>query len=121
MPETVAIVGASPKPERYSNRAMHELLHHGHSVFLVHPVLKTIETFPVYPSLDELPGSVDTVTMYVSKEASASMLSSLLSIKPKRVIFNPGAENPELQAALISHGIKAVEQCTLVLLSTRQF
>ena len=101
--------------------AMHELLNRGHSVFLVHPVLKRIDDHLVYASLDQLSGPVDTVTMYVSLEASVSMLESLLSLKPKRVLFNPGAENPDLQRALIEHGVQAVEQCTLVLLRTGQF
>jgi len=121
MSERVVIVGASPKPERYANKALHELLTHGHTVFLVHPTLHGIEGMPVYSSLEQVPGPIDTVTMYVSKANSDAMWDDFLEMKPKRVIFNPGAENPELAHLLTGAGVKPIEACTLVLLKTGQF
>ncbi len=121
MPETVAVLGASPKPERYSNKAIRMLREYGHSVLPVNPAQSEIEGLEVVPSLDELPRGIDTVTVYVGPAHSGALLPGLLALKPKRVIFNPGAENPALEQALAAAGITVEEACTLVLLRTRQF
>jgi predicted CoA-binding protein len=121
MSETVAVIGASPKPERYSNKAIRLLREYGHSVLPVNPVQKEIEGLAVTPSIDALPRNVDTVTMYVSPAHSDPLLPALLKLKPRRVIFNPGAENPALERELELAGIQVEDACTLVLLRTRQF
>jgi predicted CoA-binding protein len=121
MKETVAVLGASAKPERYSNRAVRMLREYGHTVLPVNPVQKEIEGLVVTPRVDDLPAGVDRVTMYVSPAHSMPLLPALLALKPKRVIFNPGAENPALEDALEAAGIPVEEACTLVLLRTGQF
>lgn len=121
MKETVVIVGASDKPDRYSNKAQKLLTRHGHTAIPVHPTLTTIEGVKVYPTLAAIQQSVDTVTMYVGPERSAPLTPALIALKPKRVIFNPGSESPELQTALNQAGIMTEEACTLVLLNTNQF
>jgi len=119
--QRVAVVGASAKPERYSNRAVRELVRHGHEVIPVHPAASSIEGLPVVPHVADLSGHVDTVTLYVSAKRSSELTGALASLHPDRVIFNPGAENPELAEALEAEGIRTEEACTLVLLSTGQF
>ncbi len=122
MSETVAVLGASPKTERYSNKAIRLLREYGHTVLPVNPAQQEIEGLRVVASVDALPhGSVDTVTMYVSPQHSASLLPGLLRLKPKRVIFNPGAENPALERELEKAGITVEEACTLVMLRTNQY
>lgn len=121
MPKTVAVVGASPKPERYSNQAVRLLRTHGHTVLPVNPAQTEIEGLPVVPSVDALPRGIDTVTLYVGPRRSGALLSALLALRPRRVIFNPGAENPALAQALQAAGIGVEEACTLVLLRTGQF
>ena len=122
MSETVAVLGASPKPERYSNKAIRMLREYGHTVLPVNPAQQEIEGLRVVASVDALPqGQVDTVTMYVSPQHSANLLPGLLRLKPKRVIFNPGAENPVLERELEKAGIAVEEACTLVLLRTGQY
>lgn len=121
MPETVAVVGASPKPERYSNKAVRLLRDYGHAVLPVNPAQREIEGLPVTARIDELPRGIDTVTLYVGPEHSGDLLEPLLALKPRRVIFNPGAENPALEAGLRAAGIGVEEACTLVLLRTGQF
>jgi predicted CoA-binding protein len=74
-----------------------------------------------YASLAAIPHPVDTVTIYVAPERQTPVLQDLLAIRPRRVIFNPGAENPEAAATLAQAGITVIEACTLVLLSTGQF
>ena len=120
-PQRVVVVGASPNPERYSNRAMRLLLEHGHDAIPVHPAVEEIEGVKSVKSLSEIAGDIDTVTLYVSAARSSSMQDALLQIHPKRVIFNPGAENPALSEALENSGIRTQEACTLVLLNTGQF
>ncbi len=122
MSETVAVLGASSKRERYSNQAIRLLRDHGHTVLPVNPAQQEIEGLHVIASVDGLmPGQVDTVTMYVSPQHSDALLPGLLRLKPKRVIFNPGAENPRLEQALEKAGIQVDEACTLVLLRTGQY
>lgn len=119
--ERVAIVGASDNPERYSHKALLLLRRHGHEVVPVHPKLAEIEGIKVVPDLSAITGGVDTVTMYVGPAISSGMRDKLITLKPRRVIFNPGAENAALEEALAEAGIACEEACTLVLLNTGQF
>jgi hypothetical protein len=115
------IVGASNKHERYAYKAMSMLLKHGHEVILVNPNLDKIEAHTVYPSISEARQHVDTVTIYVGASISDSFEKDLLALKPRRIIFNPGAENPRLARILKHNGSETLEACTLVLLQTNQF
>jgi predicted CoA-binding protein len=119
--ETVAVLGASPKPERYSNKAVRMLVEHGHRVIPVRPGAENIEGIPAAHKLSDVEGDVDTLTVYVSPEVSSKLQDDIVSLGPRRVIFNPGAENPALRDALGAAGIETVEACTLVLLSTGKF
>ncbi|MES2918544.1 MAG: CoA-binding protein [Pseudomonadota bacterium] len=121
MPETVAVVGASPKPERYSNKAVRLLREYGHNVLPVNPAQSLIEGLTVTPRIEELPRGIDTVTLYVGPDHSGALLEPLLALAPRRVIVNPGAENPALEAGLRAAGIAVEEACTLVLLRTGQY
>jgi uncharacterized protein len=113
----VAVIGASPNPERYSNKAIRMLREYDHEVVPVNPGQQEIEGLAVVPELSQLaPGSIDTVTMYVQASRSDSLLDALVALRPRRVIFNPGAENPTLAANLEKAGIQTVENCTLVML-----
>lgn len=118
--EKVVILGASDNPERYSHKAMVMLQQHGHTPILVSPRVDCINGIPVHHSLNEI-SDADTLTMYVNPKISTGMTDSILALKPKRVIFNPGTENKELSDKLIQNGIEVEEACTLVLLSTGQF
>lgn len=119
--ERVVIVGASDNPERYSHRALLLLRKHGHEVVPVHPKLAEVEGIPVVADLSTISGTVDTVTMYVGAAISAGLKDILTVLKPRRVVFNPGAENALLAEALQKAGIACEEACTLVLLNTGQF
>ena len=119
--ERVAILGASDKPDRYSNKAQRLLRQHGHTVVPVHPALKQIEGVDVMPDLSAIDGPVDTLTMYVGPAISTGVADKIVALKPGRVIFNPGTENPELQGKLDGAGIPWEEACTLVLLNTGQY
>lgn len=119
--ERVVIIGASNNPERYSHRALILLRKHGHEVLPVHPKLAEIEGIPVVADVGLISGPVDTVTMYVGSAISSGLQDKLIALNPRRVLFNPGAENASLEDALQKAGIACEEACTLVLLNTGQF
>jgi len=117
---TVAVLGASENPERYSHQAVLLLQAHGYRVLPVHPALREIAGLPVVASVAALP-PVDTLTLYIGAARLPAMAPEIVQAGPGRVIFNPGTESPELQAALDAAGIPWQEACTLVLLRTGQF
>jgi len=117
----VAVLGASAKPERYSYQAVKLLREKGHAVYPVHPSLREIDGLVVYPSLDRIPDRIDTVTLYLSARNQAGVAEALLVAAPRRVIFNPGTENRNLEARLQDAGVETLHACTLVLLKTGAF
>ena len=117
----VAVIGASDKPERFSYQALGLLKQKGHQVFPVHQRLKTIEGMVVYPSIKDAPEPIDTVSLYVAANIPSSIAADILGAKPRRIIFNPGAENPELAQKAQAQGITTIEDCTLVMLRTEKF
>lgn len=119
--QTVVVLGASPKPERYSNKAVRMLLETGHKVIPVHPAIETIEGLQTAKSLEDIKKKVDTLTVYVSEKISTDLAGRILALNPLRVVFNPGTENPDLQKKLQEKHIKTELACSLVLLRTGQF
>lgn len=117
---TIALLGASPKKDRYAYKALKALEKHGHEVYLVHPTLSEIEGAQVYPHLSLLP-TVDALTLYVNPSLVQENLAAILALKPQVVIFNPGTECPEIYPELNSAQIKVLEACTLVMLSVGNF
>lgn len=121
MAEKVVIVGASDNPERFAYKAMVMLKEYGHEPILVHPTLKEIDGQLVHADLELVPMPIDTLTMYVNPRISVSMKDKIIALKPRRVIFNPGTENPAIAFDLKKTGIDTIHACTLVMLSTGQF
>lgn len=118
----VVVLGASSDPSRYSYMAMVNLREKGYRRLPVHPREQVVDGEKVFASLGALLGTpVHTVTMYVNPSLSDKVEQELLALKPQRVIFNPGSENPRLAKVLADHGIEVVEACTLVMLRTSQF
>lgn len=117
----VAVLGASPKEDRYSFKAVHMLKDHGHTPIPVHPAGHTVDGIPGVKSLADVTGPIDTLTMYVNASISDGEYDHILALKPRRVVFNPGAENDNLAERLEQAGIEVVKACTLVLLQTEQF
>lgn len=117
----VAVLGASPNPERYSNKAIRSLRMHGHEVIPVHPVHQNIEGLPTMSSLRDIGRPLDTLTVYVGPRHIQGLVDEIVTAHPKRVILNPGTESLELESALAKAGIPFMHACTLVMLSTGQF
>ena len=114
------IMGASTNTERYAYKAANSLLNHGHEIELVGQKEGEIEGNKIKTDFPDFEG-IDTVTMYVGPKNQPSLYDYILRQKPRRIVFNPGAENPEFEAMAEANGIETEEACTLVLLATGQF
>ena len=114
------VLGASPNPQRYSYLAVQRLRNAGHPVAAIGRKAATVGDVEIVTDRHAAK-DVDTVTLYLNATNQKEYYDYILSLHPRRIIFNPGAENPELEALAASHGIQPVEACTLVLLSTGQY
>ena len=110
------ILGATENRDRYANRAALSLLAHGHPIEMIGLRAGSVRGIPIQTGLPDLT-DIDTVTMYVGAKNQTGYYEYLKKLKPRRVIFNPGAENAELQQELQQAGIEPIEACTLVMLS----
>lgn len=115
MKKTV-VLGATPNPSRYAWLAVQRLAQHGHEVVPVGIRPGEITGIPIQLGRPEI-NDVDTVTLYLNAGRQAEYYDYIFSLHPKRIIFNPGAENPELALLARQHGIETEEGCTLVMLS----
>lgn len=114
------VLGASDNPSRYSYLAIKRLQNHGHPVKAIgrkHSFVDDTEIMTDKKHLDD----IDTVTLYLNPLHQQEYYDYILSLQPKRIIFNPGAENDELAALAAKKGIETIEACTLVMLSTNQY
>lgn len=120
--EVVAVIGASSDPSRYAYKCMEMLEEYGHKPVPVHPREEEVLGHKVVHNLGELADQkVDTITVYVNPAISDKYEKDMIKVHPKRVIFNPGAENPKLAKALLDNGIEVENACTLVLLRTGSY
>jgi len=120
MNKTTLVIGASTNPERYAFKAIESLVNHGHTV-RAHG-LKPGEVHGVIIDINLVAyDGIHTVTLYIGQKNQPQIYAYVQSLKPKRVIFNPGTENDDFEKMLQSKGIETIEACTLVLLSTNQF
>jgi predicted CoA-binding protein len=119
--DIVAVIGASPKPDRYAYRAMQLLAEHGHRAIPINPAFDEILGQKCYRSIAEVPDKIDTVTLYLSEARSTPLIDEIIGARPRRIIMNPGAENDTLAEKARTHGIEVVEDCTLVMLRSGTF
>jgi predicted CoA-binding protein len=119
--QTVVVLGASNKPERFSNMAIKKLIQHGHRVVPVHPRLTEIDGVPVISDMENIDESIDTLTLYVGPQRIQPLIEKIVALHPKRVIFNPGTESVSLENRLAENNIAFVRACTLVMLDSGDF
>lgn len=121
MKKTV-IIGATPDPSRYAYLAARMLTYYKHEIVPVG--IKKGEVFgsPILNIFDK-PGiaDVDTITLYIGPQRQPQWYEYILSLSPKRIIFNPGTENETLIKMAAERGIEAVEGCTLVMLRSNHY
>ena len=119
-PKKTVLLGATENPSRYSYLAVEKLNRYNHPVIAIGKQAGRIgNTKIIAEHPDEK--DVDTVTLYLNPRLQKQYYDYIISLHPKRIIFNPGTENDELAELAIKNNIKPMEACTLVLLSTGQY
>jgi uncharacterized protein len=118
--KTTVVLGASDNPARYSYLAVNRLRSHGHPVIAIGKTPGKVADVEITKEQKAAQG-VDTVTLYLNPLHQKMYYNYIVSLNPKRIIFNPGTENDELAVLAQQHGIKTMEACTLVMLSTGQY
>ena len=114
------VIGASPNSDRYSYKATISLQQHQQTVYPIGIRNGKINDLDIITNKPQLE-NINTVTLYVGPDNQAAWMDYIFSLNPKRIIFNPGTENPEFEALAENKGIEAIEACTLVLLSINQY
>lgn len=114
------VLGASVNPSRYSYLALKRLQAYGHPVTGIGKRNSVVDAVTIESEKKDWK-DIDTVTLYLNPDHQKEYYDYIVSLQPKRIIFNPGAENDELKRIAEQHGIKTIEACTLVLLSTGQY
>ncbi|MEM9648660.1 MAG: CoA-binding protein [Bacteroidota bacterium] len=114
------VFGASTNPSRYSNLAIRRWLENNIETVAFGVREGTVSEVQIKTNLGDFQ-NVHTITLYINPTRQTEYYQQILDLKPQRVIFNPGTENPELFQMLTKAGIKAENSCTLVLLATGQF
>lgn len=121
MNTTVTVLGASPKADRYSNKAVLLLKDKQYKVIPVNPAHEEIEGIKAVRQLEDISTPVDTLTIYLGPKHILPLIPAIIELNPGRVILNPGTESTELMEALDKAQIPYLQACTLVMLNTNQF
>lgn len=111
---TVAVIGASNDREKYGNRAVRAHVRQGYTVYPINPNVSTVEGVTAYPSLADVPGRVDRVTLYVPPEVGLTLLEDIASAAPSEFFVNPGAESDALVAKAYELGLQPMLACSIV-------
>ncbi len=114
------VLGGSLKPDRYANRAIRKLRSYGHPVVSIGNREGEVEDVTIRkgtPHFDD----IHTVTVYLGAKNQHEYYNYIIGLKPQRIVFNPGAENPELADLARKNNMEVVEYCTLILLDTHTF
>ena len=114
------LLGASIKPEKYAYKALSMLTEKGHTVLAIGQNTGEVAGVKIYTKAIPL-SKINTVTLYLNPARQRDYYNYIIEAKPKRVIFNPGTENPEFYQLLELNNIKVEVACTLVLLATNQY
>ncbi len=114
--KTTVVIGASENPERFSYRAIRRLRQNNIPVAAVGLKEGTIDDVKIQTGFPKIE-NVDTVTLYVGPKNQPTYYDYIFSLKPERIIFNPGTENPELEEKASNVGIEVLEACTLTMLA----
>ncbi len=123
MKNTVLLIGATEKTDRYAYMATELLLSSGYQVILVGIKSGNIFNNKIYTLHDSFIQSIkpSVITLYINPVIQEQYKSLFLTWQPKHVIFNPGTENPDLEENLMQHNINCMEGCTLVMLKSGTF
>jgi len=122
MKDSTLVLGASAKPYRYANRALHMLKDRDLKILALGKTADSVDGIEIHTQMEKIsPDDVDTVTIYLNKDRQEEYQDWIMNLKPRRVIFNPGSENRAFAEELQKVGIEPIFACTLVMLSTGQY
>lgn len=119
MGKTIAIVGASADRRKYGNKAVRAFRDGGWTVYPVNPKEKEIEGLKCYPSLHDVPGPLDRISVYVPPAVGRTLLDDIAAKKPAEVFLNPGSADPELLREAQGKGIEVIQACSIVNIGLR--
>lgn len=114
------VIGVSENPSRYANMAVRSLMRHNLPVVAVGLKAGEVDGVKIYggkPHFED----VDTITLYVGPRNQPAWYDYIISLRPRRIILNPGTEDEALEELCIKNGIQVVEACTLVMLSVGNY
>jgi predicted CoA-binding protein len=114
------ILGATPDSSRYAYLAANRLVRTGHPIVNVGIKKGEVAGVAIEPA-EDIHSDIDTVTLYIGTRNQPPLYDYILATNPKRIIFNPGTENPELRRMAQERGIETISACTLVMLSTGEY
>lgn len=117
---TTLVLGASTNPDRYSYLAIHSLVSRNHQVIAVgnsDGEVKGVQIKRTVPKIEDL----DTLTLFINPTNQKSYYDRIIQQKPKIIIFNPGAENEELEILAMENGIEFINACTILMLTTGNY
>jgi uncharacterized protein len=116
----VLVIGASPKPHRFSHMAIKKLIQYNHEVIAVGNKEDIAVGIPIRKNFNGIE-NIDTITLYINQNNQKNIENEILGIRPKRIIFNPGTENSSLAQKAKKLGIEVVSDCTLIMLGQGTF
>jgi predicted CoA-binding protein len=111
---SVAVIGASNARHKYGNKAVRAYLRQGWTVYPVNPNEKTVEGLAVYPTLADVPGPVDRVSMYVPASVGVTLLDAIKAKGSAELFLNPGSESDELIERATALGLDPIQACSIV-------
>ena len=111
---SVAVIGASNAPHKFGNKAVRAYLRQGWTVYPVNPNEKTVEGLRVYSTIDDVPGPVDRVSMYVPASVGITLLEAIRAKGSTELWLNPGSESDELMERATELGLDPIQACSIV-------
>ena len=114
MRKVVAVIGASRDRRKFGNKALRAFRHQGYEVIPINPHQASIEGLPCYPSVLDVPGSIDLATFYVPAEIGQQVVGEVAEKQINEVWLNPGADSPELIARATALGLRPIPQCSII-------
>ena len=115
------VLGASLNAHRYSNKAVLNLSNNGYNIIAIGKTIGFINGVQIFKEIPKNITEIDTVTIYLNPKNQIYYYRDLKRIKPRRVIFNPGAENIELAEIMLKENVEIINGCTLVMLNLGQY
>jgi predicted CoA-binding protein len=121
MEKLTVVLGASPNPDRFAYKAVRSLQRREMPVVAIGRRDVDLGNLKIRKGMPEDIGTVHTITLYMSAKNQKEYYSYILSLHPKRIIFNPGTTNPELAEIAVNAGIEVIDDCMLVMLNTGKY